>query len=259
MTKPVQTQSATESAALTEEELREGRKAVFFVTGVVFALFVAFVYIYGTYGGPMVDRLSDRIGENVSARAKNLADAGMYEEAIPLFREALTKRFEDEPQQRIWTMQRLSKVLLETKRYDDAIVLMQEAMRLDPKDGHNYADLYQALRGAGRNDEALTLTKERVEFTRTNGDTDGQRIAWYDQGTLLRDTGQLEPALVAFKTSFDTAPTTYSAWQAANALVKLNRPQEVSPYLEFILTKGDGTLITEARTLQEKIASTSGK
>lgn len=242
---------------LTEDELQQTRWNVLILTGIGFVLFLAFVYGYARFAGPYIDSLSDRIGENVSARAKNLADAGMNDEAISLFQEALSKQFHDEPQQRIWTMHRYAEALMDEKRLEEVLPLMEEAGKLDPSDGKSYNLWFLSLRGLNRQDEALALTTRYLEQFAKDDAKEFTRIAQYNAGTVYRDKGDFANALTAFQASHVISPGAGTALQCALCLVQLNRGNEAGEYLAVAEASSDPAISTQARDLKARMSGSA--
>ena len=87
-----QVDESTETGAgeiSSEADAKAVRVFVWGSSAILSAAFVAFVYLYSTYGGPWVDRLDEQVGEIVAERARLLADAGFVEEALAEYRNAL--------------------------------------------------------------------------------------------------------------------------------------------------------------------------
>jgi tetratricopeptide (TPR) repeat protein len=223
------------------------------VSAALLAVFLAAVFGYARYGGPFVDRLDDQIGEIVAARATGLASAGLNEQAESVYRQALTQRFDDEPMQRIWTMQRYAKLLLARGKPGDAADLMEDAFRMNGAYGPSYTLLFDALRQADRLDRAIAVSEAYAGAMRAAGDANAEKWARYNVGAVCRDSGRLNPALDAFAASYAVVPSQENAWQAARLLHQLGRDTEAGPYLEYVVLHGDAQYASLARDMQQQV------
>ena len=108
-------------------------------------------------------------------QAVNFETTGRYDEAEPLYRQAIKigKKTigEDHPDYATW-LNNLAGLLRETGRYDEAEPLYRQAIKIDKKtlgeDHHDYAirvnNLAELLRSTGRYDEAEPLYRQAIKI-----------------------------------------------------------------------------------------------
>ena len=228
------------------------------VAAVLYLLFLGVMWSFGRWGGPFVNGLSEEIGEVISQRASDLAAAGMNDEAVIVYREALKHRFEDEPRQRIYTLERLARVLQARGESDSAIEVLEAAYRLDSTYGPVYTVLFEALIGARHYDRALELTNQWNAYTRSVHDTTASKWAKYNEGRVYRDTKHYAEALAAFTESNTLAPSQESAFECAAMLDALGRNGEAVRALDYVLANGNPTYQKKAQELLATIGVSSG-
>jgi arylsulfatase A-like enzyme/cytochrome c-type biogenesis protein CcmH/NrfG len=128
----------------------------------------------------------------------------------------------------------LGRSLLELRRFDEAVVALQEAVRVNPRSNPAWAHLARAQAGAGHLKEALASLERGLSQAPKNPDLlqmkgrmllreganadaravleDAKRLdpknalVWVDLSTLFRNQAELQPALSAAETAVQLAP-----------------------------------------------------
>jgi Flp pilus assembly protein TadD len=118
-----------------------------------------------------------------------------YGEAEGLYRQVLALR-PDEPN----ALYGLGVVAMAARAYDDAARLIGAAVKKQPKAGLWYQTLGDALRQAGRPDEA------REAYARGARLLPNEPRLYNNLGAACQETGRLEEALRAFRRAVDLAP-----------------------------------------------------
>ncbi len=226
------------------------------VSVLALCLFMGIVYLLDARGGNFVRMLSGEVGEVLSARAENLANAGHVPEAIAEYERALTRRF-DNPRQKVWTMQKLAKLLLRENRPREAAIVMRRALALDDDDGWNYGLLAQALQYSDQHAELLGNSDKWFRFAESVGNKTNMMLAQYYKGLALARENDSNGALEAFLRAHTIEPAPAPAINAARLLVRGERYEEATPLIEYVIARGEGNMVEEARALLAKIARSS--
>lgn len=224
------------------------------LSGALVAAFVIGMTAYASWGGPLVDRMSEEIGEVVALRATDLAAAGLTDEAIATYQTALARQFEDEPAQRIYAMQRLGRLLLDANRAEEAAQLMKQAYALNPDYGPTYSMLFEALQAANRPEQALELAIDAYQRATARNDNSVRKWAKYGEGVILRDGGKIEAALTAFSDSHAIEPSKETALQIGLLQYRLGDFSAAEKSLHDVLSYGDATFAQQAREVLKSIA-----
>jgi tetratricopeptide (TPR) repeat protein len=219
----------------------------------IFAAFVVAMIALGIWGGPLVSQLSGEVGEVTAQRATDLAAAGEHEQAVRVYESALRKRFEDEPIQRIYAMLRLAKSHQALENDAASLGVLKDAFKLDPTYGPTYTMLFDALRKADDLQGALTITQAYSKAVEGSGNVQAQKWAKYNEGVILRDSGNASGALDAFTASHILKPSPESGYQCAQLLYQLNRTDEARDMLMDVIGGDNQQYAALARSLLEKI------
>lgn len=185
------------------------------------AVFTACVYLYGGFGEDYAAGLSGRIGEVVVQRAIALEKSGQLPEAMAAYRKGLAVPFDD-PQQRAWALRRLADLLLRTKRHEEAIPVLGDAIKASPDDLVPYGLLATAYRRSGKHQEELDTAVawlgllEKVlpddNVTRAN--------ALFHIADAHEALGRAEEALKVYLEGVEAVPDGPNAYHAATILYK---------------------------------------
>lgn len=220
---------------------------------VLFAAFVIAVYAYAHAGGPWVDRQDEQIGEIVANRARRLAEAGMAQQAIELYRESLTLPFDDSTQP-IWVMRRLAGLLLENGQFDGTLEVARDLLDLSDDYGRGiFAGLIRTLDKAKRPGKAMEMaqawfaTGEEKELVCVMGQ------AQFYMGMVYQQRGHSEEAAAAFLRAYDLCPTTTFAWAGARAAHKAGRTEDAMPLVDFVIQNESGPRTDAAKELKREM------
>jgi tetratricopeptide (TPR) repeat protein len=246
---------ASENEA-TVSDARDTPFGLFAVSGVAWLVLVLFVFLYGTFGGKFVAGVTNELGEALASKAQARAEAGDAQAAIQLYRSALDVHFSD-PQQRIWSSQRLARLLIGDGQYEEAANVMEQALKLDNQDSWNYNLLCDALRETGLYDRALARNEEWIAASRDDTEPASRKWAYYSLGATYRDMNATQKALDAFLASFEASPSAESAYQAALLYQTLGQKAEALSMIDYIVKDGKGVLSREAQQLKGKIEAGS--
>lgn len=222
------------------------------VAGLVLAAWlglIAFVYGYGAIGEPFVDSLDERIGEVLGARAKRLAQAYRYDEAIALYHDALEAGFQDEPNQRLYTLRDLALLLEKLGRYEEGIEAAQAALDIKWNYNQAFVPLYRMLRETKRYDEALALMQRHYDRAEAANDRDGMVMAKFNQGVIYEAMNRPDDALAAYRACHEIRPVPRAALRIGRLLCARGETEKAKPYLRDVVRRGGGSLRREARAI----------
>lgn len=243
--------SAPAMQGFTEGDLSEIKRTSLALTTVIFCLFVAFIYGYSRFGGEWVDSLDDRLGEVVATRARSLADAGAADDAIALYRQSFTLRFED-PKQRIWNAQRFLSLLVKEGEYAEASEFAREMLSI-AEDGEIYSQLVKSLREQKRHDEVDPVAEAWYAFSKERADSQSMASAKFAQGWALSSLGRKEEALAAHLQGTEAHRMAENPRAAAEILISLDRSDEALPLLESVIETGSDAEVQNAKRLRARI------
>ncbi len=229
------------------------------ISGTVSLIVIAFIYAFATWGGDFVNSLSSEIGEVVALRATDLAASGQINEAIAGYESALTRRFEDEPTQRIYAMQRLARLCLQTGKTTKAIGVMEAAFQLDPTYGPSYFQLFEALLANKQNERALAVTRAWFDTVKASGDTSAQAWAKYNEGVLHRNAENWAAALTAFSESHTIKPMPDNAMQCAYMQAQLGQSEAARASADEVIATGDERFTVQAKALRDSLLRQSSQ
>ena len=214
------------------------------------ALFTASVLLFAAFGDTWVYGLDKQIGEIIASRARELADMGQSEAAIQLYREALAVRFDD-PMQRVWTLHRLTQLLLREQRYDEAVEAAEEALELYDENGAPFSHINQAYLHANQFEPMAENAERWQRWAEQTGRATVQADAMHQQGIALLGLGRKEEAIAAFEAAFAIRPKPDAAFDAGKHLVQRGELQKARPYLEYVVEHAKDWRRSEAQGLLE--------
>jgi Flp pilus assembly protein TadD len=102
--------------------------------------------------------------KEILLKAKRAADAGDHAGAIELLESACVKY----PEADAWTKSTLGVEYLRTRQFEGAVVVLQQAILLLPRDSVDRSNLGVALANTGRYDQAEQELNRAVELDSTN-------------------------------------------------------------------------------------------
>lgn len=224
----------------------------------VFVIFVAFVYIYGTYGGPWVASLEDRLGEVVARKADRFRRAGDVERAAEMYRQALNTGLED-PNQRVWISQRFGEMLIDNGRYEEGFEVAISL--LDHQNLSQWGSV--TLKLVSLVNSAL-LDKENYELMLKLGRQWHKKAVAAEHPRMISDAlfwqgrahmrlGNLEDGAAALVQAYETYPHIRRDLNAAEMLIDQGRGQDASPMLQHAMEHGSTGQQSRARALQNRI------
>ena len=130
-------------------------------TAILTAILTIGIYIATAFAEPHIDEMSYLIGERVAELARANAEIENVDEAVSLYRQALTKQFDD-PRQRVWAQEEFAEYLIELERLDEAIEIARNAVAEAPDELKSYRLLSNALQRRGNIGEALEVEEARL-------------------------------------------------------------------------------------------------
>ena len=151
-------------------------------------------------------------------RAHTLASLGRNEEALM----ALEKAIELDPKNAtIWASKAYTLAVL--FRNEEALMAAEKAIELDPKNTYAWTSKAYTLVGLGRNEEALMAAEKAIELDPKN------TYAWTSKAYTLVGLGRNEEALMAAEKAIELDPKNAFAWVNKDfALKALGRTTEAN-------------------------------
>ncbi len=121
-------------------------------------------------------------------------------------------------------------VCMEQERYDDAILLLQQVTKGEPRSSTGHLELGRALVHVKRYEEALPVLRTAVEKMPNSG------MAHFELGLAFVKTGQWDLALPEFQTAVTNSPKSAQLhFYVAAVLTKLRRSEEATKEYEAAL------------------------
>lgn len=247
--------SATANARIAEAETGDNWPVLLpgiRIAGACLAtLLISSVLLFAALGDTWVYGLDKQVGEIVASRAREQADMGQNAAAIQLYRDALAVRFDD-PMQRVWTLHRLTQVLLREQRYDEAVEAAEEALELYDANGAPFSYINQAYRQS-RQFQAMADNAGRwYRWAEETGRTAVQAAAKHQQGIALLGLDLKDEAIAAFEAAFAIQPKYDVAFDAGKHLAQRGDFEKARSYLEFVAEHAKDWRRNEAKFLLEQ-------
>lgn len=195
------------------------------------------IHFVSTHGEESVNALDERVGTVLAGRAEILERAGLRDEAIAKYEEALAVEFHD-PQQRVYTTHRLARLLIDSSAPEDAVAHLKTALQIDNTNNRSHSLLGDALADADRPVELLKAAQKWFAVSSNRNDTGGMRWAKYQEGRAFRDLGDKFSAVEAFKASFEIAPSVQAAYQITMLSESLGSKSQAREYARYVLEFG---------------------
>jgi tetratricopeptide (TPR) repeat protein len=149
-------------------------------------------------------------------RGRNWARAGRYQEAIFLYEQALKV---DPQLTDVWYD--LGEVYRESAKRDEALACYDRALEIDPHSALALRGKAFVLRELGRRDEALACVEQALAINPRLS------LAWRTKGAILRDLGRHEEGLACYEQALEIDPTDPLLWMhKGNTLLVLDRMEE---------------------------------
>ena len=221
-------------------------------SAILSAAFVAFVYFYSTYAGPWVDRLDERVGEIVAERARLLADAGLVEEALAEYRNAISVEF-DEPFHRMAAANRFTGLLLGRGEHEEAAAVAEDNLERTGGEGGAFSFLYRARRGLKQYEEALAVTRAWFAWAVSEEQPRHQAWARYAEGETLLALGDQAGAVAAYREVYALHSTPENALSAAGRLAQTGEVAEALRLLAVVKESGKWRLRRDADALEKRL------
>jgi tetratricopeptide (TPR) repeat protein len=199
----------------------------------------AFVYVFAAVGQPFVDGLDERVGEIVSARADRLARGFRYDEAIALYRQALDTKFQSEPLQRMYTLEKLMAALEAVERYDEAIDAGHAALAIRWNYSPAFARLYRLLRETERYEDAIALLEAHHEKAEAAHDIEQMLMAKLNEGVVYEAMGRRDEALGAYLACYAKLPRSRYALKVAELYCARGGADDAKSYLDYVFENGN--------------------
>jgi protein O-GlcNAc transferase len=172
--------------------------------------------------------------------------------ALAAFRRAVALRPED-PVARV----RLGSQLLDTGAAHEAVVHLDEAVRLDPKNQSALNALQRALRQDGQVERAGAATKKLAELLRARDEADQKLVVALEtnnRGAELQKAGDVRAALEKYRAAVDLLPDHIGMrLNLAVALLKLGNWQEGVSQMREALRREPGNAQVQ-KALDEALA-----
>jgi tetratricopeptide (TPR) repeat protein len=234
------------------EEFNKVRKSLVIVAAVLSIVFFGAAVVYVQFMAPTVEGLSGRIGELAYFRAREMQQAGEVEAAVDLYREALTRRFDD-PRQRGWCLRHFGELLLNLERYDEAIPVLETCVQEFPSDFQAWRFLVNAQQQNGNFPAAIEAANTWFELTGEAGLKHNQGHAAYHLGMSLLSNDEPEAALLAFKKGYQLNPKTENPYRAAVILEQRGEYEEARVLYGAYLSQRSGLYLDEARARLQRL------
>jgi tetratricopeptide (TPR) repeat protein len=135
-------------------------------------------------------------------KAEKLYGSGRYEEALAIYEEALRLNPNDAV-----SYSGKGDALYHLKRYEEALVAYENACRLNSNDAVNYSDIGDILCQLGRYEEALVAYEEALHI----GPVDA--VGYSNKGDTLCQLGRYKEALVAYEAALRVNPNDPAIYQ----------------------------------------------
>jgi tetratricopeptide (TPR) repeat protein len=156
------------------------------------------------------------------AAAKTAEDAGNYDEAIRVLKEATQA---DPTQHLLWgrlgdvsraSASKLTDPAAKKQRYDDAVDAYQKAIAIRPV-GAYYNNMGEAFAKSGRTEEAIKTYQEAAQI-----DPPAAGQYYFNLGAVLTNTGKVDEAIQAFDKSIAAEPARADSyyWKGVNMIGK---------------------------------------
>jgi len=191
-----------------------------------------------------------------------LATEGRYDEAVDVYREALTgldKRpatvvltaqdLQEREAERVELEEQLTALLMLTARYDEAEPLLRKRLEREPESVEVRGDLASALNSLGRETEARTIYSELL----SEGGLEATQL--FNLGVGLFRARDFAGSEEAFQRLTELQPQSRDAWfNRANALFAMEEWQALVPVAERLLELdplGKNALLIAARARLE--------
>jgi tetratricopeptide (TPR) repeat protein len=215
-------------------------KGAYLLSFLLYAAFILSVYSFAKYGGSWVDDLDDRIGEIVAARASALAGAGREDEALALYEEALSLRF-DEKRQRVFRSVDYARLLMKTRHFDEAFAVCASLVELDEAYSRRiFRELQDSLNEEGRYEERLRHCGSWREIGLRDNRREVILQALRNEAYTSLRLRRVDKAVEAFADLFRLRPDPKDALAMAQTLIGRGCGREAIAYLEYVIENGDG-------------------
>ena len=193
--------------------------------------------VYVSYGGPLLERLTVSIGEELMKEGLRYEEAGARENAKERYTLALASRFEG-PQNRTFVLKRLGVILWQEGDLEGAVGYLREASERPTANINSFEPLCDALYGLGRSEEALAYIERWLAMATAQYDDAEWSAAKFHQGRIALAQDDEETAIEAFRQGNDARPGGRNAAELALLLYNKGRYEEALPILDQYLSSG---------------------
>lgn len=220
-----------------DEDLPYLRIMIACTTAILFASFMAFVYLYGTFGGDWVDGLDEQVGEIMQRRASLLADAGMVDEAMEAYRISLAGHF-DRSENRQRAAISYARLLYAQGMHDETVEILRETLERYGGSSGSYSLLAQSLHTSGDYDEALAVCGEWFAWADKENIQEQKALSRYQMGITLNGAQRKEEAIATLIQVYPLDPTIGVALSVARQLIGIGEVEEAGTLLDIVLAEG---------------------
>ncbi|MBW7863305.1 MAG: tetratricopeptide repeat protein [Candidatus Hydrogenedens sp.] len=249
------TQPESTEAAPPPPEAFAGLQGGLAVLGAAaFVALAAAVWLLGNYGGAVADRMSGRLGDIETARARAMEQGGLAEAAIEGYRKALGMTFESRDQRK-WAQRWLGELLLRENRPEEAVDALRECVAENPDYLPAHAFLCQALGAAMRPEETVQAAEAWAKTAEQAGNAGDQASAWWHAGQALEALDRPDDALAAYRRGHAAAPRGRNAYHAAKLLHNRGDSAGALRLLDEYTARNGVEMAEAARLLRAEIAS----
>lgn len=217
-------------------------------------LLAAAVWLLGNYGGSFAERMSGRLGDIETARARALEQGGLAEAAIDGYRRALDMSFESRDQRK-WAQRWLGELLLRENRPEEAVDTLRDCVAENPEYLPGHAFLCQALGAALLPEETVRAAEVWAKAAEQAGNAGDQASAWWHAGQALEALDRPYDALAAYRRGHAAAPRGRNAYHAAKLLHNLDKGADALRLLDEYTARDGVEMLEAARLLRAEIAS----
>lgn len=226
--------------------IRSAYKITITITCLVGLLLPVTIYAYARLAGSWVDAAGNGVGEWVAEEALSQAAAGNTDEAIRLYRRALTVPFAD-PKRRVQRAMDLAQLLVEAKRPEEAIQTVAEIYASDSTAAETaFRKGQAAMLASGQAESALKNAAWWTEWAARKGSARAASLGKISQAQACAAMHDGDRAAELALDAFSTDPSIEVAIAGARLLKDTPRKQEALPLLDYVIAHDQGSARKEA-------------
>jgi thioredoxin-like negative regulator of GroEL len=199
--------------------------------------FVLAIFLYTQHGSRFLTSMDRSVGEMLMKEARALEDAGVPDEAIERYREALEGRFHG-PQNRTFCLQHLGALLLDQGRCEEALPRLKQAGERSHYVLDTYPKLCNAILNCGDLEDMSTLLAAWKTKAEEMNDQDALAMCLFFYGRVAAKNGDVEQARRFYENSNDLAPGDQAAFELAHLYLEKGQTEKAHALLLTFLQNG---------------------